>query len=168
MLDAVTSFIKIGDNRYKTVGGLYFEDFIVGDILEHRPGRTITDADNVWLSLIGMNQHPLHIDQNYASKTEFKNTLVSSAITFCMINGMISHTMSAHDTKELEWDNVKFVNPVFVGDTLYAESEVLEAKECEEMPSHGVVRIKIIGYKANKKPVMSCEKSYAVPKKLSK
>jgi itaconyl-CoA hydratase len=165
MIDLVTSLAKVGENRYRTVRGLYFEDFIVGNIVEHRPGRTITDADNVWLSLIGMNQHPIHIDKHYAAKTEFKKILVSSAITFCMINGMISNTMSAYDTREIGWDNVRFVNPVFVGDTIYAESEVIEVKENEEMPSHGTVLLKIRGYNSDKKIVVYCEKKYSVPKK---
>jgi acyl dehydratase len=164
MLDLVKSFKKVKENLYQTVSGLYFEDFSVGNVIQHRPGRTITDADNIWLSLIGMNQHPLHIDKQYASKTEFSQILVSSAITLCMLNGMSSNIIAC-GSKELEWRNVKFVSPVFVGDTIYAESEVISVEESIEMPSYGIVKIALKGYKADETLIMQSEKVYAIPKK---
>ena len=165
MKELVSAHIQIEKNRYRETNGLYFEDFVVGDIFEHRPGRTVTEIDNVWQSLINMNQCPLHIDDNYSQRTEFKKPLVSSLVTFCIINGMTVTTMSAKVIANLGWDKVRLTNPVFVGDTLYAESEILEVRESKSRPTQGIVKIKTIGIKQDGTIVMTCERTFLVPKK---
>jgi hypothetical protein len=79
---------KVGDNRYRESYGRCFEDFTVGDVYEHRPGRTITEADNTWFTLLTMNQHPLHFDREYARHTEFGQPIVNSALTLAVVTGM--------------------------------------------------------------------------------
>ena len=79
---------QIGPQRYRESFGRYYDDFTVGDVYEHRPGRTITESDNTWFTLITMNQHPLHFDKEYAAKSEFKRPLVNSCLTLSMVVGM--------------------------------------------------------------------------------
>ena len=112
--------------------GRTYEDFIVGHIYEHRPGRTITEADNVWFTLLTMNQHPLHFDTAYAAETEFKKPLVNSCLTLSIVTGMSVADVSQKAIANLGWSKVELTAPVFVGDTIYAESEVLSKR-----PSQG-------------------------------
>lgn len=156
---------EISKNRYVENFGLYFDDFKIGDVFEHRPGRTITATDNTWASLIAMNQHPIHIDKNYASRTEFKKILVSSLVTFCIVNGMTVSTISAKAIANLGWDNVRLTAPVFINDTLYAETQVLEMRTSKSRKNQGIVKVKTVGYNQNKQIVISFERSFLVPTK---
>ena len=79
---------KVGDKRYRESYGRYFEEFEIDDVYEHRPGRTITETDNTWFTLLTMNQHPLHFDKEYGSKTEFGKVLVNSCLTISLVTGM--------------------------------------------------------------------------------
>lgn len=156
---------KIGENRYREEYGLYYEDFIPGDVYEHRPGRTITLADNIWQSLINLNQHPLHIDEEYGKQTEFGKVLVSSLVTFCAINGMTVNTLSANAVANLGWDNVRLNSPVFVGDTLYAESKILSKRESQKRPHQGIITAETKGLKQDGTQVITFERTFLVPKK---
>ena len=88
---------KIGPRRYRESFGRYYDDFTVGDVYEHRPGRTITESDNTWFTLITMNTHPLHFDKEYAAKSEFKRPLVNSCLTLSMVVGMSVSDISQKD-----------------------------------------------------------------------
>jgi len=107
--------------RYRASYGRYLEDFTVGDVYEHRPGRTITEADNIQFSLLTMNQHPLHCDAAYAAKSEFGRLLVNSALSLAIVAGMSVNDVSAKAIANLGWKDIKLTAPVFCGDTLYAE-----------------------------------------------
>ena len=120
---------EIEPGRYRESYGRYYEDFNVGDIYEHRPGRTITETDNTWFTLLTMNTHPLHFDAHYAKKTEFGRPLVNSALTLSIVAGMSVSDLSQKAIANLGWENIKLPAPVFAGDTLYAESEVLAKRE---------------------------------------
>lgn len=137
--------IEIEPGRFREVQGRYFDDFVVGHIYEHRPGRTITDADNVWFTLLTMNTHPTHFDYNYAEQTEFGKPLVVSPFTIALMTGMSVSDLSAKAIANLGWDEVKMTAPLFVGDTLYAESEVLEMRESKSREGQGVVTFKTVG-----------------------
>ena len=117
---------EVGKNRYRESYGRYLEDFKVGDVYEHRPGRTISESDNTHFTLITMNQHPLHFDAAYAAKSEWKKPLVNSALTLSIVAGMSVSDVSQKAIANLGWDKIKLSGPVFVGDTIYAETEVLE------------------------------------------
>jgi acyl dehydratase len=125
---------KIGPQRYRESFGRYYDDFTVGDVYEHRPGRTITESDNTWFTLITMNTHPLHFDKEYAAKSEFKRPLVNSCLTLSMVVGMSVSDISQKAIGNLGWNDIKLTAPVFVGDTIYAESEVLAKRESASRP----------------------------------
>ena len=147
--------IEVGPQRYRESYGRYFEEFTVGDVYEHRPGRTITEADNVWFTLLTMNTHPLHFDQVYAAKTEFKRPLVNSPLTVAILVGMSVSDVSQKAVANLGWKEIRMLAPVFAGDTLYAESEVLEKRESKSRPEQGLVTIKTTG--RNQDGVVVCD-----------
>ena len=116
---------QVGARRYRESYGRYFDDFTVGDIYEHRPGRTISEADNTWFTLLTMNQHPLHFDAAYAAGSEFGRLVVNSCLTLSIVAGMSVSDVSQKAIGNLGWDDIKLIAPVFVGDTIYAESKVV-------------------------------------------
>jgi acyl dehydratase len=153
----------VGENRYRESLGRYFEDFKVGDIYEHRPGRTINEADNSWFTLLTMNTHPLHFDHEYAKHSEFGKPLVNSAFTLSVVAGMSVSDTSQKAIANLGWDKIKLTAPVFVGDTIYAESEVLDKRESKSRPHQGIVTVKTRGLKQDGTVFMSYERSFLVP-----
>lgn len=159
----ISFLLKIGDQRYRESHGLYFEDFEVGDVYEHRPGRTITDSDNIWQSLLHMNSHPLHIDHEYARLTEFGRPLVSSLVTFSIVGGLSLASTSARGIANLGWKNVHLTGPVFVGDTLYAESKVLAKRASRSRPGQGIVTMETRGLKQDGAECLVWERSFLVP-----
>jgi itaconyl-CoA hydratase len=162
-MDHISVYKKVGERRYREVYGLYFEDFEIGTVVEHRPGRTITEADNIWQSLLALNTHPLHIDNAYGARTEFGRTLVSSLVTFSIVGGMSVNSTSAKTLANLGWDKVRLHHPVFVGDTIYAESEYLSKRLSQSRPNQGIVTIATRGLKADGTMFMSYERTFLVP-----
>jgi itaconyl-CoA hydratase len=156
---------QVGPNRYRESFGRCLEDFKVGDIYEHRPGRTISEADNTWFTLLTMNTHPLHFDAAYAAKTEFGRPLVNSCLTLAMVAGMSVSDLSQKAIANLGWDKIRITAPVFAGDTIYAESEVLEVRESKSRPTQGIVTVRTTGKKADGTAFMSYERSILVPKR---
>ena len=156
---------EVGKNRYRESYGRYFEDFDVGDVYEHRPGRTISETDNTWFTLLTMNQHPLHFDFEYAKKSEFDKPLVNSCLTLSIVAGMSVSDISQKTIANLGWDKIKLTAPVFVGDTIYAESEVLSKRESKSRPTQGIVTVKTIGNKADGTQFMSYERTMLIPKR---
>lgn len=153
----------VGENRYRESLGRYFEDFQVGDVYEHRPGRSITEADNVWFTLLTMNTHPLHFDNEYAKHSEFGKPLVNSAFTLSVVAGMSVSDTSQKAVANLGWDKIKLTAPVFVGDTIYADSEVLDKRESKSRPNQGIVTVKTRGLKQDGTVFMTYERSFLVP-----
>jgi acyl dehydratase len=156
---------EVGPNRYRESYGRYLEDFKVGDVYEHRPGRTITESDNTWFTLVTMNQHPLHFDAAYAAKGEFKKPLVNSLLTLSIVAGMSVSDVSQKAIANLGWDKIKLTAPVFVGDTLYAESEVLDVRESKSRPTQGIVTVKTTGKTSEGVVFMTYERSVLIPKR---
>jgi itaconyl-CoA hydratase len=137
--------IEVAPGRYRETYGRFFEEFIVGDVYEHRPGRTISETDNTWFSLLTMNQHPSHCDHAFAAKTEFGKPLVASPLTVAIMTGQSVSDVSQKAVANLGWKEIRLLKPVFAGDTIYSETEVLEKRESEKRPTQGVVTIKTIG-----------------------
>ena len=156
---------KVGENRYREDIGRYYEDFQVGDVYEHRPGRSISEADNTWFTLLTMNKHPVHFDANYAAKSEFGKPLVNSALTLSIVAGMSVSDCSQKAIANLGWNDIRLTAPVFIGDTLYAESEVLEKRESKSRPTQGIVTIKTTGKKADGTVFMTYERTMLIPKR---
>ena len=111
--------VQVKPQRYRANYGRYLEDFVVGDVYEHRPGRTITESDNINFSLMTMNAHPMHCDAAFAAKSEFKKPLVNSGLTLAIVLGMTVNDVSAKAVANLGWKEIKLTAPVHPGDTLY-------------------------------------------------
>ncbi len=156
---------EVGPGRYRESFGRHFEDFKVGDVYEHRPGRTISEADNTWFTLLTMNQHPLHFDAAYAARTEFGRPLVNSCLTLSMVTGMSVSDLSQKAVANLGWDRVRLTAPVFAGDTIYAESEVLAVRESKSRPTQGIVTVRTTGKKADGTAFLSYERAILVPRR---
>jgi acyl dehydratase len=156
--------VEISPGHYRESYGRYLEDFNVGDIYEHRPGRTITESDNTWFTLLTMNQHPLHFDKEYAKHSEFGKPLVNSALTLSIIAGMSVSDVSQKTIANLGWQEIKMPAPVFVGDTIYAESEVLEIRESKSRPTAGIVTVKTLGKNQDGVVIMDFVRSMLIPK----
>src|ERR1700754_3552637 len=155
----IPAYRELGPKHYRETSGLYYEDFEVGDVFEHRPGRTITDVDNIWMTLLTLNVQPVHFDAAYASKTEWKKLLVDSTFTLALLTGMSVRTVSAKVVANLGWDKVKAAAPVFAGDTLYATSTVLSKRPSKSRPTQGIVTVQTIGTKQNGVVVMTFERT---------
>jgi acyl dehydratase len=151
-------------NRYRTKLGRYLEEFKVGDIYEHWPGRTITEADNIQFSLLTMNFHPMHCDSAFAAKSEFGKPLVNSGLTVATVLGMTVNDVSGKAIANLGWKEINLTAPVFPGDTLYAESEVLEVRESRSRPTQGIVTVKTRAYNQDGTEIMNFIRSCLVPK----
>ena len=155
----------VGEQRYRESYGRYLEDFKEGDVYEHRPGRSITETDNTWFTLLTMNQHPLHFDREYGEKSEFGQVLVNSCLTISIVTGMSVSDISQKTVANLGWDKVRLTGPVFVGDTLYAESRVLSIRESKSRPNQGIVTVETVGKKQDGTQVISFERSMLIPKR---
>lgn len=145
--------------------GRYFEDFRVGDVFKHWPGRTLTEFDDTWFSLMTMNQHPLHIDEHYASQTQHGQRLVNGTLVFSLVVGMSVADISGRAIANLEYEEIKHTAPVFHGDTIYAESKVLETHESKTKLDRGVVYIESKGYNQRDEVVLTLRRRVLVPKR---
>src|ERR1700722_8439980 len=156
---------EVGAHRYRESYGRYFEDFTEGDTYEHRPERTISEADNTWFTLLTMNQHPLHFDAAYASKSEFGRLVVNSCLTLSVVACMSVSDISQKAIGNLGWNDIRLIAPVFIGDTIYAEREDLYTRESAKRPTQGIVTVKTTGKKADGTVFMTYERSVLVPKR---
>lgn len=147
-------FKKVGPQRYRESFGRYYDDFVVGDVYEHRPGKTVTEQDNHMFTLLTLNTHPLHFDREYGKETEFGRNLVVSPYTLALLIGMSVTDVSQKAIANLGMDEVRFTAPVFAGDTLYAHSEVLGKRESKSRPGQGIVTVRTVG--ANQDGVEVC------------
>ncbi|RHW16847.1 MaoC family dehydratase [Sphingomonas gilva] len=147
--------IEVAEGRYRESFGRYYEEFAVGDTYEHRPGRTITDADNTWFTLLTMNTHPAHFDAEYARKTEFGRPIVASPLTVAILVGMSVSDVSQKAVANLGWKDITLPAPVFPGDTLYGESEVTEKRESRSRREQGIVTVRSAA--RNQHGVLVCE-----------
>ena len=163
MLESKSAYLKIGDQRYRESWGLYYEEFNIGDVIEHRPGRTVTEADNIWQSLLCMNTSPLHIDSAYCASTEWGRPLMSSLVTFSVVNGMTVSSLTARGIANLGWDKVRLHAPCFAGDTIYAESTVLSKRLSQSREGQGIVTCETRGLKADGTLILTCERTFLVP-----
>ena len=122
------------------MAGLYFEEFTVGQVFRHQPGRTVTEADNVLFTTMTMNPQPLHLDAAFAAQTEFGQRLVNSLLTLGIAVGLsVGDTTLGTTVANLGFDKIEFPKPVFHGDTLYVETEIVDKRESRSRPDAGVV-----------------------------
>lgn len=157
--------------------GRFFEDFEVGDLYRHPLGRTVTTTDNIWFTLLTQNTAPIHFDHAYARQTSFGKPLVDSTFTLALVTGQSVTDISQNVFANLGWTDVTLPNPVFEGDTIYSQSEVLSRRESRSHPDAGIVEVKTVGFNQNgtvvisfKRTIMVYKRGYAphIPKPLLK
>ena len=144
--------------------GRYLEDFEVGDVYRSRLGRTVTEADNIWFTLLTNNTNQLHFNTEYGKRTDFGQCLVNSALTLAIVAGL-SVTDVSENGFALGWDQITLPNPLFAGDTLYAQSEVVEVRESRSRPDRGIVKVRTQGIKQDGTVVMDFTRSVMVWKR---
>jgi len=159
----VQNWKEVAPGRFRETFGRYFEDFRVGDIYEHRPGKTVTEYDNHLFTLLTLNTHPLHFDAEFAAASEFGRNLVVSTYTLALLIGMSVTDVSQKAVANLGMDEVKFTAPVFAGDTLYAESQVLAKRESRSRPGQGVVEIRTLGKNQRGETVCTFKRTMLIP-----
>jgi itaconyl-CoA hydratase len=145
--------------------GRFFEDFGVGDVYEHPLGRTVTTTDNMWFTLLTQNTAPIHVDHAYAAKTEFGKPLVDSTFTVALVTGQSVSDVSQNVFANLGWDEVRLPAPVFEGDTIYSQSEVLEKRTSRSRPNVGIVVVKTTGYNQEGTTVITFKRTVMVYRK---
>ena len=156
---------EIAPQRYRESFGRYFEDFQVGDVYEHRPGKTITEYENHMFTLMTMNTHPIHFDAKFAEASEFGRNIVASPYTLALLIGMSVTDVSQKAIANLGMDEVKFPAPVFAGDTLYGESEVLAKRESKSRQGQGVVTVRTVGLNQSNVKVCTFVRNVLIPGK---
>ena len=145
--------------------GRFFEDFDVGDVYRHPLGRTVMDVDNSWMTLLTQNTAPIHFDRHYSSQTEFGQPLVDSTFTLALVTGQSVTDISMNVMANLGWDRVRLPNPVYEGDTIYSETEVLNKRESKSRPNVGVVTVRTIGFNQEGTIVITFERTIMVYKR---
>ena len=142
--------------------GRFFEDFKVGDVYRHPMGRTLSETDNTWFTLLTCNTNEIHFNADYAAHTEFGRPLMNSCLTLSLVTGLSVEDVSRHIVANLGWDKVTLPAPVFAGDTIYAESEVLEARASKSRPGQGIVRVRTKGFNQDGTVVIEFERAVLV------
>lgn len=144
--------------------GRCYEDFEVGDIYPHPIGRTVTETDNIWFTLLTVNNNPIHFDKVYAAQTEFKRPLVDSTFTLALVTGLSVSDLS-QNAVNLGWDQVRLPAPVFEDDTIYARSEVLSKRESRSHAERGIVQVKTLGFNQDGTVVIEFQRTLMVYKR---
>jgi acyl dehydratase len=142
--------------------GRFLEDFTVGAVYRHGHGRTITETENTWFTLLTNNTHDIHYNADYASRTEFGRPLVVSTLTLAIVTGLSVADVSQNAVANLGWDEVRLTSPVFAGDTLYAESEVQEVRPSRSRPGQGIVRVHTRGFNQRGETVITYSRTVLV------
>ncbi len=146
--------------------GRYLEDFEVGDVFKHWPGKTVTEFDNHLFSLLTMNHNPLHIDEHHMQQNhQHGKILVDGAYVISLVVGMSVRDTSGKAIANLEYEQIRHLGPVFHDDTIYAESEVLEVRESRSRPDRGIVYIESRGYNQREEQILTLRRRFLVPKR---
>jgi itaconyl-CoA hydratase len=161
-------FRHLGTGRFRENVGFGYDEFTVGAVIEHRPGRTVTEMDNVLMSALSGNTAPIHIDTRYSEHTEWGRPLVCSLVTLSIIGGMTVRATSGLTVGNLGWSEIVLEEPVFVGDTLYAETEITGKRQSKSRPDNGIVTCRTSGFKgtaahAHGLRVLRYTRSFLVP-----
>jgi acyl dehydratase len=145
--------------------GRFYEDFEVGDVFRSRLGRTITETDNIWFTLLTLNTNQMHFNTPYTEGTRFRQPLVNSAFTLALVTGMTVPDTSENATANLAWTDIKLPKPVFVGDTLWAESEILAKRESRSNPNVGIVSMRSRGVNQRREVVIEFKRTFMIYKR---
>jgi itaconyl-CoA hydratase len=145
--------------------GRFLEDFAVGDVYQSRLGRTVSEADNIWFTLLTMNTNQMHFNSVYAARTEFGKPLVVSTLTLAIVVGLSVADTSENAVANLGWGDISLPRPVYAGDTIWAESEVLQVRESRSRPNCGIVSIRTRGLNQEGEVVIEFTRSFMIFKR---
>lgn len=148
----------------QSVLGLYFEDFIIDDVIHHSLSKTIFESDNNFFSLLTMNHHPVHTNKDYASKNQHGKILVVGTLVFSLAVGITVPDISGKAIANLGYEEVRHLNPVFLNDTIYVRSKVLDKRESKTKNDRGIVYVESIAYNQNGIDVLSFKRNVLVKK----
>jgi itaconyl-CoA hydratase len=143
----------------------YFEDFTPGQTFKHWPGRTITDFDNTWFTLMTLNTNPLHFDAAFAAKSQHGKCLVNGLLVIALVTGMSVKDISENAIANLEYETIRHTAPTFNGDTLYAETTVLEVTPSKTKSDRGVVYVETRGLNQNGEQVLHLRRRVLIPRR---
>ena len=145
--------------------GNYYEDFQIGETIEHSVSKTIFESDNNLFSLLTMNHHPVHLNQHYAESQKHKKILVVGTLVFSLTVGMTVQDISGKAIANLNYEMIDHLAPVFIGDTIYARTKILEKRDSKSNPSAGIVHVETIGYNQNGVDVIKFSRSVLIKKR---
>jgi itaconyl-CoA hydratase len=145
--------------------GRFFEDFEVGDVFRSRLGRTVTETDNIWFTCLTLNTNQVHFNVPYAERTRFRKPLVNSTFTLALVTGLTVPDTSENAAANLAWGDVTLPKPVFVGDTLWAESEILEKRESRSNSAVGIISMRCRGINQRREVVIEFKRTFMVYKR---
>lgn len=149
----------------QSVLGLYFEDFVAGDVIEHALSKSIFESDNNLFSLLTMNHHPVHTNLDYAQKNQHGKILVVGTLVFSIVVGMTVPDISGKAIANLGYENIKHLAPVFLNDTIYAKTKILSKRESNSKNDRGIVYVETIGYNQNNEDVISFRRNVLIKKR---
>lgn len=149
----------------KSTFGNFFEDFEVGNKIRHTLSKTIFESDNNLFSLLTMNHHPVHLNQDYANGRQHGKILVVGTLVFSLVVGMTVPDISGKAIANLNYENIIHNGPVFIGDTLYAETEVLSVRESKSKKDRGIVYVETKAYNQNNDLVLTFRRNVLIPKR---
>lgn len=159
----VHGYVEVDENRYRETFGRFFDELEAGAVYEHRPGRTLTRTDSYWWALLTTNAHGLHFDEGWGEQTEFGRCPVPGTLTFAIVSAMSVTDISYKGVATLGYEHVSMPNPVFPGDTVYAESEVLEKRLSESREGEGIVSVRTTGRNQDGDVVVEFERAALLP-----
>ena len=145
--------------------GRFFEDMDVGDVYRSRFGRTVTESDNLWFTCLTMNTNPIHFNVPYTERTQFGQPLVNSAFTLALVTGLTVPDTSENAAANLAWTDITLPKPVFVGDTVWAESEITDLRESKSNPSVGIVSMRCRGINQRGEVVVEYRRTFMLYKR---
>jgi itaconyl-CoA hydratase len=149
----------------KTWRGRYYEDFAVGDVFQSRFGRTLTETENIWFTCLTLNTNQVHFNVPFAERTRFGRPLVNSTFTLAIVTGMTVPDTSENAVANLSWTDIKLPNPVFAGDTLWAESEITDLRESASNESVGIVTMRCRGLNQRREVVIEFKRTFMIYKR---
>lgn len=144
--------------------GHFFEEFVVGEIIEHSLSKTIFESDNNFFSLLTMNHHPLHTNKEFAEKSQHSKILVVGTLVFSIAVGITVPDISGKAIANLGYEEVKHVNPVFIGDTLYVKTNIIDKKESKSKPDRGIVYVESFAFNQNNQVVLTFKRKVLIKK----
>ncbi len=153
------------DHDGREAFGSWYEDYQVGDIYKHWPGRTVNEYDDTLFSMITMNHAPLHIDEHYMSGSQFGQRLVNGLFVISLVVGMTVREISGKAIANLEYESVKHLGPTFHGDTIYAETEILEKRESRSKNDRGILYVETRAWNQKDETILTLRRRVMIPKK---